>query len=38
MERTIQVTKMRGIKHRKQIQSILIDKDEMIIQYSRINP
>jgi circadian clock protein KaiC len=38
MERTIQVTKMRGIKHSQQIHPIIIDKDGMAIQHPRINP
>ena len=38
MERTIQVTKMRGIKHSQQIHPIIIDQDGMSVQHPRINP
>jgi len=38
MERTIQVTKMRGIKHSEQIHPIVIDGDGMHIQHPRLTP
>ncbi|MFB5609604.1 MAG: RAD55 family ATPase [Nitrosarchaeum sp.] len=38
MERTIQVTKMRGINHSQQIHPISIDKDGMFVQHPRLNP
>jgi len=38
MERTIQVTKMRGIKHSQQIHPIIIDGDGLHIQHPRLTP
>jgi circadian clock protein KaiC len=38
MERTIQVTKMRGIKHSQQIHPIIIDGDGVHIQHPRLTP
>jgi len=38
MERTIQITKMRGINHSQQIHPIMIGKDGMYVQHPRINP
>lgn len=38
MERTVQVTKMRGIKHSEQIHPIVIDGDGMHIQHPRLTP
>jgi len=38
MERTIQVTKMRGIKHSEQIHPLIIDGDGMHVQHPRLTP
>ena len=38
MERTIQVTKMRGIKHSEQIHPLVINGDGMHIQHPRLTP
>ena len=38
MERTIQVTKMRGIKHSQQIHPIIIDGNGMHVQHPRLTP
>jgi len=38
MERSIQVTKMRGIKHSQQIHPIIIDENGMHIQHPRLTP
>lgn len=38
MERTIHMTKMRGIKHSEQIHLIIIDGDGMYIQHPRLTP
>jgi KaiC/GvpD/RAD55 family RecA-like ATPase len=38
MERTIQVTKMRGIKHSEQIHPIIFDSDGIRVQHPRLMP
>ncbi len=38
MERTIQVTKMRGIKHSEQIHLIELDSDGLHLQHPRLVP
>jgi KaiC/GvpD/RAD55 family RecA-like ATPase len=38
MERTIQVTKMRGIRHSQQIHPIIIDENGLHIQHPRLTP
>ena len=38
MERSLQVTKMRGIKHSQQIHPIIIDENGMHIQHPRLTP
>ncbi|MEX2193523.1 MAG: ATPase domain-containing protein [Nitrosarchaeum sp.] len=38
MERTIQVTKMRGVKHSEQIHPLVINGDGMHIQHPRLTP
>jgi circadian clock protein KaiC len=38
MERTIHVSKMRGIKHSEQIHPIIIDEDGLHIQHPRLTP
>lgn len=38
MERTIQVTKMRGVKHSQQIHPITIDDDGLHVQHPKLTP
>ena len=38
MERTIQVTKMRGIKHSQQLHPIILDENGMHVQHPRLTP